>query len=233
MYKIAMVEDEEYAAAVLSDMLLRYGKEAGVSFEISHFQNAITFLTNYSPVFDIVFMDIELPYLNGMEAAKKLREQDTDTMLVFVTNVAQMAAKGYEVSAFDFVVKPLSYPALRMKLDRICSTLARRSYKRVTILSEGCKICIAARDILYVEVSDHTLIYHTEEGNFPAYGSMSKAKEQLEGEDFFMCNSCYLVNLRYVRRIQKYSVLVGGDELQISHPRKKAFLQALNAYIGE
>lgn len=84
------------------------------------------FLTNYQPRFDIIFMDIEMPYINGLESAEKLRQSDKGTLLIFTTNLGHVAAKGYEVEAFDFVVKPLHYESLYLKLNRAVARLALR-----------------------------------------------------------------------------------------------------------
>ena len=88
-------------------------------------------------------------------------------------------------------------------------------------------------DIIYVEVMDHRLIYHTEKGDYSTYGSISKAAKELENGHFSFCNSCYLVNLKYVKRVQKYSVFLKDRELAISRPRKKQFMEDLNNYLGE
>ena len=116
MWKIAIVEDEPKEAKRLEANLLRFAEENGETFELSHFSNAILFLTNYRPLYDLVFMDIEMPGLNGMEAAFRLRETDPVVKLIFVTNMAHYAAKGYEVAAFRFLIKPVSYQSLSLSM---------------------------------------------------------------------------------------------------------------------
>ncbi len=232
MIKVAIVEDEQAEAQVLSENLLRYGTENNIEFEFTYFKNAVIFLSGYKPIYDIVFMDIEMPHLNGMEAAAKFREIDDVTMLIFVTNVAHMAAHGYEVDAFDYIIKPVNYSSLSLKLGRVCRRLGSINDKKIILSSAGTRICLSANDITYVEVADHKLIYHTQEESYESYGTMKKAIEQLGNDNFSLCNNCYLVNLRYVKKIEKYTAFVGNDELMISHPRKKSFMDALNKYIG-
>lgn len=232
MYRIAIVDDEAGAADGLRALIARYAAEVGLDVETVWYATAVAFLSNYQANFDIVFMDIEMPYLNGMEGAAKLREIDHTTLLIFATNLGQMAAQGYTVEAFDFIVKPIAYETLRFKLKRAFERLAREKGRNVTFASDGAKFVMPASEIQYLEVADHQLVFHTDSGNYPVYGTMAKMREQLEPLGFFMCNSCYLVNLRFVRKVEKYAVTVGNDVLQISHPRRKAFLQALNEYIG-
>ena len=226
MIRVAIVEDEEKAAAHLESL------ENDCAIDVSKFSNAVSFLTNYSADFDLIFMDIEMPHLNGLDAAAKLRETDKTTLLIFATNLGHMAVRGYEVEAFDFVVKPVQYDALRLKLKRAFAKLAQMRGNDISFTSEGARIRLPSAEVKYIEVRDHQLIYHTAEGDYQVYGTMSALKEQLEPMGFFLCNNCYLVNLKHVRKVQNFTVTVGGDELQISRPRKKAFLEALNNYIG-
>ena len=232
MYRIAIVDDETQAAEKLSGLLRQYGAAHGVEFQIDCFQNAIVFLTNYQPIYDIVFFDIQMPHMDGMEAAEQLRKLDSETMLVFVTSMAQFAVRGYQVHAFDFLVKPLNEDAFDLKIRRMLEQLAARKEQKLTISSQGALLCLTARDIYYIEVSNHQLLYHTVSGDYPVYGTLSAAQKQLEGLGFSLCNNCYLVNLRYVQKVYKHTVTVQGVELPISHPRRKAFLDSLNAYIG-
>ena len=232
MFRLAIVEDTQEAADQLKAMLQQYAKECGLDLEIFTYENAVAFLTNYPANFDIVFMDIEMPYLNGLEGAAKMRKVDQSTLLIFATRLGHMALKGYEVEAFDFVVKPFHYDSLKLKLKRAFNRLEQNQVNNISFLSEGTRIRISASLIRYVEVSDHQLIYHTNTEDYPVYGTLTKVREQLEPLGFSLCNNCYLVNLRYVKAVQKYTVLVGDTELQISRPRRKAFLEALSNYIG-
>jgi len=232
MIKVAIVEDEQKDIENLTALLDKYGEEYNEHFEIFEFQNAITFLTNYQPNYDLVFMDVQMPHMDGMEAARKLRKVDTDTLLIFVTNMANVAVNGYEVAAFDFIVKPCEYASLCIKMDRVRENLDLRTDKKIIIQSDGAKILLKAKEIYYVEVLDHKLIYHSVRGDFQAYGAISKVAEELDGIGFSFCNKSFLVNLKYVSKVEKYTVTVNNSELQISHPRKKDFMKELSAYIG-
>lgn len=125
MVNVAIVEDEDAAAAILSNCLDKYAsaKREGVEFSVCRYHDAVSFLENYRSRFDIVFMDIQLPDLDGMEAAKKLRRLDSSVTLIFVTNMANFAVRGYEVDALDFIVKPVEYFSFALKLDRALERL--------------------------------------------------------------------------------------------------------------
>lgn len=229
---IAIVEDEAEEAETLRSYFSRYTQEYGVTFTVSHFLSAEAFLNRYRPVYDLVLMDICLPKASGMDAAAQLRRIDQSVSLIFVTNMAQFAVKGYEVDAFDFVVKPVSYANFALKLHRLLGKLATRRDGEVLVTLSDHMVRLSASQIKYIEISGHRMVYHTTGGEVSAYGNLKEAEAALDPAMFTRCNSCYLVNLNYVQAIQGYTVLVDGEALQISRPRRKTFVQALNDYLG-
>ena len=230
--RIAVVEDDAKYREQAESFLHRYSKEHALSFEISIFQDGAAIADGYRPVYDIIFLDIEMPHLDGMKAAHIIREKDEHVILVFITNVARYAVKGYEVQAMDYILKPLSYDSFSSKMDRIVRTAKRREEKSVLLSSADGTKRIPVSHILYAEVIRHQVIYHTEDGDIFVRASLKDAEDLLEGCGFEKCNSGFLVNLRHVRGVADDFALVGSDRLPVSRAKKKAFMQALAAYIG-
>lgn len=229
---VAIVEDTQAEADTLKEYFARYTAEKGVAFKITHFESAEPFLEKYRPVYDLVLMDIALPKMGGMEAAVRLRELDKTTTIIFVTNMAQFAVRGYEVDAFDFVVKPVSYSNFALKLHRALNKLGTRRETEVLVSMADGLYRVPASQIKYIEISGHKMVYHTADGAIRAYGNLKEVEAVLDPKRFVRCNSCYLVNLDYVYAIRGYTVVVDGHQLQISRPRKKAFVQSVNDYLG-
>lgn len=137
VYKVAVVDDDVRESATLKKYLSDYAEEEGVEINVSAYSDGAAFLDGFKSVFDIVFMDIDMPNLDGLNAARKLRETDGDVVLIFVTNLAQYAIKGYEVNALDYLLKPLSYATFRLRMMKAVSRVVRTKNDVFEILRRG------------------------------------------------------------------------------------------------
>lgn len=227
------MEDDPADSGALSALLTRYGRENGADLDVAVFHDPVMFLERYAANYEIVFLDIEMPELDGMKAAQKLRAKDETAVLVFVTRMAQFAVQGYRVNALDFIVKPANYYTLSLTMKNALASVERAARENVLIPLRGGIERLSAKNILYVEVRKHTLVYHTTRGDYERYGALKSVESELKKLKFTKCNSCFLVNPRHVKRIRDYTVIVGDDELLISHPRKKDFMNDLIDYFKE
>lgn len=235
--KIAIVEDEIEQQNILKNYLQTFMTSKNASFDVDTYKSGEEFLSKFEKnKYDLLFMDIEFGKneINGMETSVKLREIDDDILLVFVTNMAQFAVDGYSVDAVDFIVKPISYDPFRMKMEKVYKILNSKFHMTNVLISvENASKQILGRDILYVEVNNHDLFYHTKEKEYKVHSSLKSAISQLRELSFCQCNSCYLVNLEYVERIEKdYVVLTNNEKLKMPRTRRKEFLEALGNYLS-
>lgn len=232
MLKIAIVEDEKQASDALVSFLHTYGEKSGEQFDVSVFATSGAFIANYNTDYDIVFMDIELPDGNGMDTAKALRRLDGGVTLIFVTNMAQYAIKGYSVSALDFMVKPVSYYSFSTMLSRAIVRCRAEKKADWIIHTVGGAAKVELKSISYVEVRDHKLVYHTDDGDFEEWGRLGDLEKQLSAKGFARGNNCYLINLRKVVAIEESRVRLNGCVLQLSRARKKEFVRAFAEFIS-
>lgn len=232
MIKVAIVEDEKSAADASAGFLRRYAAERGVETDVAVYDNALRFLDAYKADRDIVFMDIEMPDLDGMKAAELLRARDPAVLIVFVTNMQQYAIRGYAVNALDFLVKPVTYFAFATLLDKAAAILRAKPGGELAVKTQGGMLRFKIGEIKWVEVRRHRLTYHTESGDHEAWGNLGDLEKQLPAAGFSRCNIGYLVNLAHVSRVDGDEVVVGGVRLKISRPRKREFLADLAGYLG-
>ena len=230
--RAAIAEDDPAFRAQLNGFLQQYAGEKQLEISVSAFEDGQALVSSYHPNYDVIFLDIEMPHLDGMSAAEKIREKDSQVLLVFVTNVAHYAVKGYAVQALDYILKPLNYMSFSAKMDRIVKTLQLRQEKSILLNSGSSMRRIPVSQILYVEVLRHQVVYHLADELITVRGSLKEAENLLEGCSFGKCNSCFLVNLRHVRGVREDAVIVGQEELQMSRAKKKDFMQAVAAYIS-
>jgi two-component system response regulator LytT len=232
MINAAVIEDDEEAADVLKACLEKASAEKQKPIQTDFFTSAIAFLNDYKHKYDIVFMDIELPGMNGLDAATKLRQLDADVIIVFVTNMAQYAIQGYKVQALDYVIKPVVYADFSLMLTRAINLIEAKQSSAILFNSEGKEIKVETEDIKYVEIRRHRIVYHCIEKDYPAYGTLKKVEQSLPSNQFYRCNSCYVINLKYVKEIEDLSVIVADEKLEVSHSRRKGLLRSLNDYMG-
>lgn len=230
---VAIVEDEFAAAQDLERFLEQFGDREGITFTVTRFTNADGFLKQYQPIFDLVFMDIRMPGTDGMTAAEKLRQIDSVVPLVFVTSMVQFAVKGYAVDALDFIVKPVQYPAFRMKMKRIIGAVKAQQNEGIMVNLVGSSRIIPANRLYYVEVSGHNLTYHTVDGDYSIRGKLSAVEPQLPAEMFFRCSASHIVNLRYVTQVFAEDAEVAGVLIRIGRGRKREFMDALSAWLSK
>lgn len=233
MLRIAVVEDDKTYAAQLKEYLVRYGTEKNQKISVALFPDGEDIVTDYSAEFDIILMDVEMTFMDGMTTAERIREKDNEVVIIFITNMPQYAIQGYKVDALDYVLKPISYFAFSQRIDRALTRVKKKEATYITVAQKGGKKKLNMDKICYVEVRDHDLIYHSTKGDIVTKSSMKEAEDTLGGTKFFRCNRCYLVNLEYVEDFRGNDVTVASDVIQVSRARKKAFMDALNDYMNE
>ena len=232
MLKVAIVDDSLEDLNLLKEHLISYCKEKDIKMDVDCYNRGLTFLDNIKNKYDVVFFDIDMPVLNGLDTAKRLRLIDERISIIFTTNLASMAINGYEVNALDFLVKPIPYSQFCIALDKALSNLQKGFSKRLLIkIKQGLK-AIPYDELKFVEVRKHDLIFYTSDSEYQTRGTLKDLEAILPKERFCKCNSCYLVNLSYVTKVLDDRVYFGSDYLTMSRGKKKTFVEAFINYVG-
>lgn len=243
MLSVAIVDDNKSEAELLRGFVEKYGKENSEETEIFVFSSGVDFLEGYSSKYDIVFMDIKMRDMDGMTVSHKLRQVDKNVYLIFVTSMAKYAIDGYKVNAMDYFLKPVYYADIEMRLRRISEEKKKADFYIMVLGQNGAQRFLS-NEIYYIESMEHNIIFHTYSDTYTQIrpnillcssgevktiknANMKTLEAELEKFGFARCNACYIVNLKYCRKIEGFSLTIGKDVLQMSHSRKKEFMNTL------
>lgn len=230
--KIAVVDDSPRDLQLIKGYVERYFKENGGDYQVRTFENGLDFLDEEKLSFDIVFMDVEMPHLNGIETARNFRKRDKMAVLVFITNMAQYAIHGYEVDAIEYMVKPVEYYNFSDKMEKALRFVKRDQEKTLLLHGQEVTARIPVSGIYYMEKERNYILFHTKEGDFRERGSMGEMEEKLAGSGFSRCITGCLVNLRYISKMSKDAVWVGDRCLPISRSQRKQFAKDFADFLG-
>ena len=231
--RVLIVEDDDREAQALSRHLERYGEASGTAMVVVRHASALEFMEDGSS-YDLIFMDIQMPGINGFEAAAFLRQRDEETPLVFVTTLANQAVQGYEYDALAYLVKPVSWESFARCMRRAERAMRRNAGRRVVLRTKGEVRSLAASDIVLVELEGHDLVYHLSSGERVSIrGSIAAAMGELPEDAFVRASSGTIIGLSHVQGVSGDEVrLSTGEKAYLSRSRKRAALDAIANYLG-
>ena len=155
MLRVAIAEDNSKDRERLQSFLKQYETEKNTQIEIAEYTDGSKLLEQYRPCYDVIFLDVEMPEMDGMKAAEKIREMDEEVILIFITNMAKYAIRGYQVQALDYVLKPVKYEAFSVKMDKVKRLAEKKKDKSITIKTGTTTHRLQLSHIQYVEVVQH------------------------------------------------------------------------------
>ena len=224
MIRIAVCDDEAWMRGQLLRFLNDYASCHQRDFEILSFENANYLLRDYPPSLDLLLLDIAMNGLDGIAAAGEIRKSDPSVTIIFITSMANRAIEGYKVHAYGFIKKPIDREELLYQLDSALAQIdARKSLgSYVTLQLPGGPVRLPVYDISYAEVKDHKLSVHIGADTQAFWLSLGDLEKQLSQYGFFRPHSSFLVNYRYIQRIERSRLLLtDGTELAVASKREK------------
>lgn len=240
MLRIAICDDEQIFREKVKEYVEQYLIERDMSYELDEFSSGKEFLglgterLRYS----IVFLDINMDEIDGIMTAKKIREYSSEVYIVFVTAYIDYSLEGYKVDAARYLLKGCDnfdesiYECMDTILDKMNYTVAKKVFK----FNEGEKE-ISLERILYIESRLHKLEFHVMEEKmtfYSLYGTLNDLEKDMEGLNFLRVHQSFLVNLKHVKQVTNYKVVLSNnEELTIPKSRYKDVKNAFIAYKGE
>lgn len=232
IYKILSVGNNEVDNDDLSSCLTKFAERFQIKFELTSIKTGISFLSSYKKRYDLIFISIELPDINGIQATRELRKIDQDTFLILLSNVSHYALDGYELGASDYILKPIKYQNFERKLSRILKKIILKNDESILINLGNKKKVININEIKYVEIMSHDIMIHLDKEIVKTTGVLTKFEKTLNNPKFKRCSACALINLSYIDEIKGNDIkLITGEIIRIGRTKKKEFIRELNAYL--
>ena len=223
--KIAICDDEKN----LRENILALVKEQCADCHVDLFSSG-TALLETSNVYDIYFLDIQMPGLNGIKTAERLREQHAPAgVIIFITALKDYMADAFDVRAFHYLIKPINEDKFKLVFSRALAEYNKfneLAEKYILVKSGSTHHKILIKDVLYIESQGKKVSVHTKTGRMEYYDTMQELENAL-GDSFFRCHRCYLVNMSHIVRYNATSVqLSDGSEIHLAQKKFQDFVKA-------
>lgn len=232
MIRIAICDDEAVMTGQLKTMVSEFMARNREPFTLTCYPNGVRLLLSPAD-FDLIFLDIEMPGMDGMAVAGKLRKKGFDGVLIFVTVAREYMPDAFLVEAADYLCKPVDRARLEAALERSFKRLRSRDEGSLIIQTVNWCRTVRFRDIYYCEVIDRKIYIHTRDGVMDYYGKMRELERKV-GARLFKCHRSYLVNLDYLSEYRNGTMLLeNGESLPVAKSCHQALMERIMEYISE
>ena len=212
--RIALCDDEKMYSEILQSMIQQWAADQEETIKINVFESAEGFLKKMDQgvKYDLLFLDIQMGGMSGVELAKTIRQRDMNMLIVFVTSFLDYVFVGYEVAAFRFMVKPVKEKKVLEALNAAIEVCRKRSTKFFAIRKENVTFKVAKSDIVYFAKDNHYITVHTFDNTYRYRGKLTELGDEFAKPAFVLCNRGILVNVEHISSIYKDKVIMTNNE---------------------
>ncbi|MEE0452175.1 LytR/AlgR family response regulator transcription factor [Peptacetobacter sp.] len=235
MINIVICEDEVIQLNNLFKNIQKILYELNLNFKIYTFNSAKELLENYPKNVSIIYLDIKMKEINGVDAARKIREFDKKVEIIFITAIDDYLKEGYEVRAYRYLIKPVSYSEL-LKHTKICIEEIEKNSEVIIIRDSGNISIINKNDILYIEVLRKYTTVYTLDNSYTFKIPLKILEESLKEKIFFKCHKSYIINIKKIINIDEKEgvcILEDDSKVPISKRKHKEFNDRLADVLGD
>ena len=234
MIHIAICDDEKDFVVYLTGLLNQYATETGEEIKITAYYDGMELIEKYDTTIDLIFLDIQMRLVNGLRAAERVRQMDEKVGIIFLTTLTQYGLEGYKYQAANYIIKPMKYVRLKAEMDQWLKKHRKDDSPSIVMANDTGKYKVFLKSLRYVETFNRNLLLHTEQENIICYKSMKEMEQELQDRGFIRCHTSYIVNLFYVKGVNKLEIeLITGEIIPISQPKRKVFMEKLAEYWGD
>lgn len=234
MIHIAICDDEKDFVAYLTGLLDQYATETGEEIKVTAYYDGMELIEKYDTTIDLIFLDIRMRLVNGLRTAERIRQMDTKVGIIFLTTLTQYGLEGYKYQATNYIIKPIKYARLKEEMKQWLERHRQDDSPFIVVVNDAGKFKVFLKSLRFIETFNRNLLLHTDQENIICYKKMKELEAELVQHGFVRCHSGYLVNLFYVKRIEKLDIiLTTGERVPISQPKRKEFMERLADYWGD
>lgn len=229
MMRIAICENDKNQLVLMNAYIDAWAEKTRTRVQVEEFSTAESFLLQWTDVdrYDLLFLDIRLGNLSGVELAHIIRKLDANVPLVFVTGCKEFVLEGYEVNALHYLIKPIDEKDLEKCLDKVSSESFAKPQRSFVIDNGSQTVRFLHEELYYFESFSHYLTAHTTKGPVRFRETIKEIEERLPKEDFVRTHRSYIANMHFARLVEKSCLtLENGTELPISRSRWHAVNEA-------
>ncbi|MCY6959004.1 LytR/AlgR family response regulator transcription factor [Clostridium brassicae] len=235
MLKIAVCDDEviQRLDAVKKIKKVLENNYCDYHYDIEEFSSGEQ-LISYGSYFDIVFLDIKMRKLSGIDIAKNIRKNNNDTKIIFITAFEEYVFEAFDVSAFHYLIKPVDEEKILEIINRILKELTHTtSNEQCIVINRGkSTIKVLLDNVSFFEIQNRVIDIHTQREVIQYYDKIANVEDKVPKESFFRCHRSYIVNLKYVKKFNKTEIILDDNtRIGLSKSKYDEFSKAFLKYI--
>lgn len=233
MITIAVCDDEKYLTDQIRKLVSDFFRGKNMEVSIVCFSQGEDLL-KYEKSIDILFLDIQMNGMDGMEAAKELRSRNFGGYIIFITILKEMVFQAFEVQAYDYLVKPIEEKKFKRTMERLFASMKNVNEEKLLVQKGYERSIISFDDIVFCEIIDRKVYLHLASADVvDFYDRIENLEDRLDSR-FFRCHRSYLINLKYLKSYKNgVAYMENGKEIPISRLRGKAFSEVVLQYMKE
>lgn len=229
---LAVCDDMPIECADIAKQIENILKQSNTDFIVKKFFSGQELLYSKEN-FDIMFLDIKMPKMSGMDLAKKIREWGKQSLIIFITSASEYVFEAFDVEAFQYLIKPIPNEKLKNVLEKAIKRIQVDVNTDFLIISSDRQTKkVFLKDILYIESVGRIAKIHCHEGILETYEQIGVLEDKLSDKSFFRCHKCFLVNLEYIDAFNKTEVsLENGEKIMLAKRRYEDFQKVILSYM--
>ena len=236
MIKAAICEDSRLDCKMLKEIVCFLMTDRGLDFQVDTYENAETLVEGYSNhPYDLIFLDIMMDEIDGIEAGRRIRAVDTKSEIVYCTSSRDFAIAAYEIHAMGYLLKPYESGRIGAMIDYYIQKHPQKNQNFIEVKSKRKLVVIPYKDIIYIE-SDNKVVYihTTTQGAVKVYSKLDAFEEEIKDERFLRCHQSYLVNLQYVAGlIDSDFIMLNDNMIPIRKSGRKLIVKKYEEYLKD